>query len=505
MLRGVIIHVPAIPFVGALAHFCAGVLQSGVCVGEVLSYRRELCSLFVQRYRAMREPRKWNSNERFTLFLCLKISLDAAVMRKIPCLVVAQKKNRRGTNIYFITMKRFFSCFCWVLIATMSLGFVACNDEEEEQPVAENTGGEPQPGTTLGIDLSVVSLSGNANSQQSLTITSNKPWTLSGVPDWLNASATAGNGTATITLMAISENSSATERSTTITITAGDKSVTVQVKQRGLLAVVSVVPMNIVALWNGVCFEPEATGDIHSFYAIAISEDEMKFLTDKEIVRRLLASKKMEFAEDYWLLTRGIDFLNYGGTPHYICTVAFDKNEKQGELVKTKIEMPQYYDSDSDAWVYVEPLSYDGVNLQWGFTKQAYCHKYHAIMGGDMTEDYMINELSSAFEINYYLKYGKKHWLAVNMGLTIQTNYLNDHVFDVKHEGLLGPCSAAFAWGVFENGKMSSDIEGGWIDTSNTGSASSRSVRIKSANDKSSAADEAISLKKIRQIVASKK
>ena len=64
----------------------------------------------------------------------------------------------------------------------------------------------------LSVDVSRVNLDGAANSSAYLHITTNAAWSITGVPDWLTLSSVSGNGTAQITLTAISDNASSSQR-----------------------------------------------------------------------------------------------------------------------------------------------------------------------------------------------------------------------------------------------------------------------------------------------------
>ena len=134
-------------------------------------------------------------------------------------------------------------------------------------------------------------------------------------------------------------------------------------------------------------------------------------------------------------------------------------------MKKTKIKTPAYLNADNDAWV-----NFDNVqaNMSQGFwfdaIKEGYCNTYHLIYGIGI-ETY--NSVVYAFEINYYLKNKKKHWLAENWEMEIVTDYPNNHTFTYS-TNLLSyiPICFAYGWGVFKDGKLSSDLVGFQWDTS---------------------------------------
>ena len=108
--------------------------------------------------------------------------------------------------------------FFYLLALPFILGAVSCSDEKDEPNV-------------LTVNLSEVILTAEENDDQELTIASTAPWTLAGGADWLHISATSGTGSSTIKLATKRSNPSSDERSTTITITSGELTCEVLVKQ----------------------------------------------------------------------------------------------------------------------------------------------------------------------------------------------------------------------------------------------------------------------------------
>lgn len=71
----------------------------------------------------------------------------------------------------------------------------------------------------FSVNENSISLKSDKGSSSSFQIVSNVEWSISGVPNWLEVSATKGSGNATISLKTLSENSSATEdRKATLSI-----------------------------------------------------------------------------------------------------------------------------------------------------------------------------------------------------------------------------------------------------------------------------------------------
>lgn len=87
---------------------------------------------------------------------------------------------------------------------------------------------------TLSVSPTEVTLGSASNSKESIKVTSNTSWEITGNPSWLSLSTKSGTGNATITLTATA-NISSSNRTATLIIsdTSGEKSVSVSVIQKG--------------------------------------------------------------------------------------------------------------------------------------------------------------------------------------------------------------------------------------------------------------------------------
>ena len=91
-----------------------------------------------------------------------------------------------------------------------------------------------------------------------------------------------------------------------------------------------------------------------------------------------------------------------------------------------------------------------------------------------------MNSAVYAFEINYYLKNKKKHWLAKNeyYEWEIIESYPNNHTFSyTSYLMTYFPICFGYGWGVFKNGTLSSDLLGFQVDTSSSGDNKIRMTR----------------------------
>ena len=303
--------------------------------------------------------------------------------------------------------------------------------------------------------------------KQVFKIKSNVQWNVSGREDWLNISPTSGNGDVDLTIYPSSANTSDKERKATITLSGSGVSVSIEIIQGQGKPVCYVLPANEVALYDRICWEYTATSNVNKFQWILLSEREFNRMTDNELIEEISKEEELKFVDDYLSMV-GYDSHDNRITQsstYYLVTIAYDGDNKAGEVKKTKIKTPAYLNADNDAWV-----NFDNVqaNMSQGFwfdaIKEGYCNTYHLIYGIGI-ETY--NSVVYAFEINYYLKNKKKHWLAENWEMEIVTDYPNNHTFTYS-TNLLSyiPICFAYGWGVFKDGKLSSDLVGFQWDTS---------------------------------------
>ena len=383
------------------------------------------------------------------------------------------------TKVFFKYLTR-KSNLMVILIALICGGSVSCSKESdpEKGPTPDPTP-DPTPTTysikVNGLESTSLMFQGGFDGksgidyQQKVTIESNVEWSASGIPSWLSVSPTNGNGKIEMSIYPTSENNSSDPRKATIKLTGGNVSASIEVTQSDNLSTVKVTPSNLVALYNAIGWDLTASGAaVNKFHWLCISESEMNRLTDAELLNELLNQEALKYVDDYMF------FPAYDSnrkeikqnTTYYICTVAFDTNEKRGEVVKSKVTTPLFEDGDNDAWVSFNEVSYNSYSFQFNAVKEGFCDVYHVIYG-NMAAEELYSHVAFAFEINYFKKNGKKHWLADLWDLEIVTDYPNNHTFTHTTYTLsYYPLITIYARGVFKDGRESSDLRGGQWDIS---------------------------------------
>lgn len=336
--------------------------------------------------------------------------------------------------------------------------------------------------TTLTVSPADITFSGEKGAKDEVTITTNGHWTISNIPDWLNIPS-SGDGDTKCKVETTSANDTDEDRTADLRISADGKSATLKVTQKALRERCYIMPTNLVALHNEICFDLKATGKINTFKYLIHSEEDINRLTDKEIEAELANVEPMKFVDDYILFpnsyySEGRNYYLQSNTTYYICTIAYDVNDKPGALKKTPIKTLRYVDYDNDAFVSFSGEDFGSNGFQFTCTKEGYCNTYHLIYGNLPAAYINYNRVLYAFEINYYLTKKQKHWFASNWDMKIETDYPNNHTFTYITSTLSQyPLLVAMAWGVFKDGTVSSDLCGFRWDISNYLNAPSYNAR----------------------------
>ena len=338
--------------------------------------------------------------------------------------------------------------------------------------------------TTLAVSPADITFSGESGAKDEITITTNGHWTITNIPDWINIPS-SGDGDTKCKIETLSANDTDEDRTAELQVSADGKSATL--KEKALRVKCYIMPTNLVSLYDEICFDLKAVGNINTFKYLIHSERDINRLTDKEIESELAEVEPNKFVDDYIIFpdnyySEGGYYYFQSNTTYYICTIAYDVNGKPGALKKTPIKTLKYIDYDNDAFVSFSEEAYGTGGFQFTCSKEGYCNTYHLIYGNLPSEYKNYPRVLYAFEINYYLNKKQKHWFASNWDMKIETDYPNNHTFTCETSSLSRyPLLVAMAWGVFKDGSLSSDMTGFRYDISQDMDAPNRNLRVKSA------------------------
>lgn len=209
---------------------------------------------------------------------------------------------------------------------------------------------------SLSVDKSSISFTSAQGEKESLTITANMSWTISGIPDWLNASTTSGNGNSSITLTTKSANNTATERTATLTISSGTESVQVSISQEAGLSACKVTPEGLTTLARSFAFLPKVSGNVKRFIWKYITASDYNSWSESELLA--VARQGTRQTDLNCLYSSRASSKLSPNTDYYLLTLAYDENDEEGELVKTHFKTKG--SGDEQAYVAI-----DGDNMFW--------------------------------------------------------------------------------------------------------------------------------------------
>lgn len=294
-------------------------------------------------------------------------------------------------------MKQIKQAALLLLLLLCPLGFAACSSDDND----DEGGGETF--SSLSVNVNELIFSSTEGDMQDFQITTDESWTISGTPDWLNISTTSGNGNATVKLTTSEFNNSATQREGRIIISAGNAADTISVIQRaGFLSTASVTPDNIVCLSNGAAFDYTFGSDVSFYYVTFLKASDAGRYTDSEIVENLKEEDQRDTPEDGYITTlSGLQ----PETQYIVYSVGFDRNGKQGELVKTNITTKS---NSNQPRATVEIKGSTNTLWHWDTAIGPYCKQYYMwAMGGSATEMYdtfNMNDAALAWYFNRNMK-----------------------------------------------------------------------------------------------------
>ena len=255
-----------------------------------------------------------------------------------------------------------------------------------------------------GLESTSLQFSSNSgvNYKQTVKISSNVSWSMSGVPEWLSVSPTNGNGDLSIDIYPKSDNNQEDkERTTQLVLLSGETRATIKVSQDTDLDPDAYVnPTNIITLYNGIAFDYEFGKNVSYYYRGYMEKSTVASMTDAEIITVLEENfARYTQADDEVADFSGLD----EGKAYMVYTVGYNKNGKRGKLTKTEITTKTLQNNEPMAWI-SDPTT-DGANWYWTIEKSATCYSYYMIS----TDDFDLAISSDVFQawmIDYYIRKG---------------------------------------------------------------------------------------------------
>lgn len=200
-----------------------------------------------------------------------------------------------------------------------------------------------------GLDAPFIYEAGSQMTAQELYITCNSSWSISGKPDWLDITPISGEGNATVKVWPNSENTSSQQREAIITVRSGTLSATKNVIQRGSnISTCYSRPDVVIPLTESIAWNYEFSSDMHHVYFTLMPELESNAMTDTDVLKYVVEKADND---NLWLRRTPEQFREWGNafsfygvesnTNYVILSVAYDNNNRVGEINRTRIHTPE--------------------------------------------------------------------------------------------------------------------------------------------------------------------
>lgn len=291
-------------------------------------------------------------------------------------------------------MFRYIKLSAILLCLMMPFVFAACGDDDDDEPTIE------KPSVSLVASPGTLSLLSEKGATVSFSVKCNTTWVITGIPEWLNLSATSGNGDGDVVVTALSTNSDDAIRTATIIITAGDETAQIVINQ--LAAFVSDCTVgfsDILPMTTSIAFMYDIKPDVSYFYAGFLDISAAGW-TDERIIKTLTDEDRFDPKSSEATGLQGFRNMD-PDTEYYLCTVAFNDKGEQGKLTKVKVKTLKF--GLAIPLVTVDNVRYNSTQWFWNTTMNAYTNRYYMI-GLDGTYAYIYNYAFTEAEIAWLIK-----------------------------------------------------------------------------------------------------
>ena len=381
-----------------------------------------------------------------------------------------------------------------LMVTMLCVGLASCSKD--------GGGDDATVETTLTVSAQSFNLSGSGDDSKSLTIKSNVQWTISSVESWLHCSQYSGTGEVTISVFA-DANMGTKQRTGFLTITAGEKSKTVQVIQAADGSptpeqTCGTKPTEVLRFSDSFVTNYVCDDDVKFFYAGIYPKTTLDAVTEAELKKDLRESgtRRSAVQAKYPVYTLDLDPF----TAYTLVTLSYDKNDKERDLVKYNIttkgktSQPEVEFSDLD-------LTGDGNYLYWKITAQkgsnGYCSKFYTWIasGTNMTSMvfppqaicwYLAKEIKSnpsAHKTDIHASLDDYVRYVTGTGASSFASDVTEYLDGPKTQetatttfrGMPNPEGVYLVfWGMDDTGELSGKVTGGYIDLTESNDAPQR-------------------------------
>lgn len=334
-----------------------------------------------------------------------------------------------------------------------------------------------------GVESTSLQFSSNSGVayKQTVKVSSNVSWSISGVPEWLSVSPTNGNGEdISVEIYPKTNNDQDdNERIAELVILADGTKATINVRQDSDLDKdATVTPTNIVTLYNGIAFDYKFGKNVSYYYRGYMKKTSVALMTDAEIITVLEQNFDRYTQSDNEVAAfAGLD----EGVSYMIYTVGYNKDGKRGKLTKTEFTTRSLENNEPEAWI--SNPTYDNTNWYWTIEKSATCYSYYMIT----TENWdfaFASDVFQAWMIDYYIRTKQT------------TEYVNGgNWHGAKYDTMI----CIMTWGLDKNGKFSNKIRFNYGFASNSSPKKVSTKHKATKEDRNYSKDQKITIFKCRE------
>lgn len=280
------------------------------------------------------------------------------------------------------------------------IGFSSCSKDDEPEPE------QPKPFLLVnGVESTSLSFGPNSGVtyKQTVKISSNVRWTMTGVPEWLSVSPTNGNGEISVEIYPKTNNNvDDGTRTAELVLVSSEASAKIEVTQESDLDPDAyVTPQNIITLYNGIAFDYVFGKNVSYYYRGYMDKKDVASMTDSEVIAVLEQNFARFTKNDNEVASfSGLD----EGVTYMVYTVGYNKDGKRGKLTKTEIKTKTLQNNEPMAWI--DDPTTDGSYWYWAIEKSATCNSYYMLTTNNM--DFAIaDDVYQAWMIDYNIRKGQ--------------------------------------------------------------------------------------------------
>lgn len=304
--------------------------------------------------------------------------------------------------------------------------------------------------TNLNVPATRLVFTSEKGNRKVLEIKCNLDWSISDIPSWLDADKTNGSGNGQVSFTTRSENSSATPRTAKLIVTSQSENIMVEVIQEAGASSCVVRPKTDVALGDEYACDWSYSSNVKYYMCGLYNKAVTDRMTDNEIIAYLESETRDTPKDNYVTSWTGLS----PNTRYVLCVIAYDNDDKQGELVKHEFSTKQIQSLEALADIDYVIRTTDN-RMVWQVTPSSKCSSYHMISGVDVSDNAIsCMPVVYAWLISNYIENGK---YGLYSNYTIDLNLLREEAFQKNIKAPLYAETNVFVatWGKF------SDMDGG--------------------------------------------